>query len=333
LEAHEDAAGPGDVADRDASSFAAGKDQIGLLRLDPAVGVSEAPRPTSLLASRRADGEATLDREVLVALADRRRSFVTRHWHRSTLAWTADNAPEFPHARELDARRAPRLAPALLRNAQAISSAACEDCAMRRRLPWILALPLALAGSRVAHLVGRALLAGSIEGREAAEHYGRAATAHSGVVSLDLAAAIAPLAAIALIVLIARWWTRSQGKPWGGAGPIWFLILPVLAYLAREFLERLTSGGSEALSLHAAREPGLLLALVLQVPFGALAYVIARLLLATARAIVAKVRKLAPETRPRQQTDVTPSARIAPTRWSCLVGAHGLRGPPVLFPA
>lgn len=204
---------------------------------------------------------------------------------------------------------------------------------MRRPLPWALAIPLALGGSWIAHVVGRALVAGSIERTAATEHLERATTAHAGTVSLGLAAILAPFAAIALIVLGARCWSRARGKPWRGAGPGWFLILPAFAYVAGELLERLTSGGSQAFSLHAVHEPGLLLALALQVPFGQAAYAIARLLLAAARAIVATVRRLVPDAQHRQRTDVAPMGRIAPARWSCLVGAHGLRGPPVHLPA
>jgi hypothetical protein len=152
-------------------------------------------------------------------------------------------------------------------------------------------------------------------------------------VSLGLAAILAPFAAIALIVFGARCWNRAKGKASRGAGPGWFLILPAFAYMTGEFLERLMSGGTEAFSLHALHEPGLLLALVLQVPVGAAAYGIARLLVAAARAIVAKVRSIVPDAQRRQRTEVASIARIAPARWSCLVGAHGLRGPPIYLPA
>jgi hypothetical protein len=150
---------------------------------------------------------------------------------------------------------------------------------------------------------------------------------------LGVAAVLAPFAAVALIVLAARLWTKTTARVWRGAGPAWFLILPAVAYVTGEFLERVTSGGSEALSLHAFHEPGLLVALALQVPFGAVAYTIARLLLAAAQAIVSKVRRLVPAPLRPQRADVEPATWIAPPRWSCLVGAHGLRGPPVVLPS
>ena len=203
---------------------------------------------------------------------------------------------------------------------------------MRLRLPWVIALPIAFAGSWTAHVAGRAIAAGSIEGSEATEHFERATITHGGA-PLGVAAALAPLVATAVIVFGAWWWTKVRGRSWRGAGAGWFLVLPAAAYVTGELLERITSGGSEALNLHALGEPGLLLALALQVPFGALAYAIARLLLAAARAIVGKVRASAPESQRPQRSDVGPVAWIAPARWSCLVGAQGLRGPPVVLPS
>jgi len=204
---------------------------------------------------------------------------------------------------------------------------------MRRRLPWALTLPLALAGSWLAHVIGRAMTADLIEGSEAAEHFERTTSAHAWATTLGVAAVLAPFAAIALIVLAARLWTKTQGRSWRGAGPGWFLILPALAYITGQLLERLMAGGSEALSFHAVHEPGLLLALALHVPFGAVAYGIARLLLAAARALVAKVRGLAPGAPCPKPADVEPVTWIAPARWSCLVGARGLRGPPIVLPS
>jgi hypothetical protein len=203
---------------------------------------------------------------------------------------------------------------------------------MRRRLPWLIALPTAFAGSWAAHAVGRAMTAGSLEESEATEHLERAAVTHGGSVMLRGTALLAPFVAVALLVFAARLSTKARGRSWRGAGPGWFLILPALAFVTGELLERLTSGG-EALSVHALREPGLLLALALQVPFGAIAYAVARLLLTAARAIVARVRASAPDPRRPQRADVEPVTRIAPTRWACLVGARGLRGPPVMLPS
>ena len=204
---------------------------------------------------------------------------------------------------------------------------------MRRRLPWVIALPLAFAGTWVAHLVGRALAPGAIEGSEAAEQLERVTLPHGGPSTLAVAAVVAPVVAVALVVFVARLWTKARGRSWRGAGTVWFTILPAVAYVSGELLERLTSGGSESLSLHALREPALLLALALQIPFGVVAYAVARLLLAAALAIVARVRKPVPETRRPQRADVEPITWIPPARWSCLVGARGLRGPPIVLPS
>ena len=204
---------------------------------------------------------------------------------------------------------------------------------MRRRLPWVIALPIAFAGSWIAHVAGRAIAAVPFEGSQATEHLEGASITHGGVLPLDMAAVLAPFVAIALIVLAARLWTKARGGSWRGAGESWFLILPPVAYVTGEYLERLTSGGSEALSLHALREPGLLLALALQAPFGALAYAVARLLLAAARAIASRVHASLPDAQRPPRSDVEPVTWIPPARWSCLVGSRGLRGPPIVLPS
>jgi hypothetical protein len=49
---------------------------------------------------------------------------------------------------------------------------------MRRRLPWVISLPLAFAGSWVAHVLGWALSRASIESSEPTEHLQRASSAH-----------------------------------------------------------------------------------------------------------------------------------------------------------
>lgn len=203
---------------------------------------------------------------------------------------------------------------------------------MLRRLPWMIALPTAFAGSWAAHAVGRAMTAGSLEGSEATEHLERVTSTRGVSTTLGGIAVLAPFIAVALVVFAARLWTKARGRSWRGASPGWFLILPPLAFLTGELLERLTSGG-EALSAHAVREPRLLLALALQIPLGAMAYALARLLLAAGRAIVARVRASAPDPRRPQRAGVEPFTRIAPSRWSCLVGARGLRGPPVVLPS
>ena len=115
---------------------------------------------------------------------------------------------------------------------------------MRRRLPWALTLPLAFAGSWLAHVIGRAMTAASIDGSGATEQLEGTTTAHGGASTLGVAAGLAPFAAVALIVLAARLWTKSTRRQWRGARPGWFLLLPALAYLTGEFLERLMNAGA-----------------------------------------------------------------------------------------
>src|SRR4249920_1246020 len=74
----------------------------------------------------------------------------------------------------------------------------CEDVIMRLRLPWVIALPMAFVGSWTAHVAGRAIAAGSIEGSEATAPFERASITHGGA-PVGVAAVLAPFVAIALI--------------------------------------------------------------------------------------------------------------------------------------
>jgi hypothetical protein len=112
---------------------------------------------------------------------------------------------------------------------------------MRRPLPWVIALPIAFAGSWTAHMGSRAIAAGSIEGSEASERLERASITHVGALPLAVTAVLAPFVAIALIVFAAWLWTKVRGRSLRGAGASWFLTLPAFAYVTEEVLERLTS--------------------------------------------------------------------------------------------
>ncbi len=63
---------------------------------------------------------------------------------------------------------------------------------MRRRLPWALTLPLAFAGSWLAHVIGRAMTAASIDGSGATEQLEGTTTAHGEASTLGVAAGLAP---------------------------------------------------------------------------------------------------------------------------------------------
>jgi len=167
---------------------------------------------------------------------------------------------------------------------------------MRRRLPWLLALPVMAAGSLAAHSLSYVFVsarAGEVGG-EASE---RASTGSASYLVLF----VGILAATAVVAVTARLLLgrRRRGL---AVSPGWFFVLPPLAFALQEFAERLLR--AEAVPFQAALEPRFLLGLVLQLPFGLLALLLARLLL---RVVERLVRALARARTPRLR---------APMRWS-----------------
>jgi len=140
---------------------------------------------------------------------------------------------------------------------------------MRRRLPWLLTLPLMAAGSFAAHSL--TYLIAAARASEHAEMSERASPGRAGYLLLFLGI----LAATALVAAVARLLgRRARGD---GLSPWLFFVLPPLAFALQELSERLLQ--AEAFPFHAALEPRFLLGLGLQLPFGLLALLVARLLL------------------------------------------------------
>jgi hypothetical protein len=193
---------------------------------------------------------------------------------------------------------------------------------MRRRLSWILALPVMAAGTVAAHSLSYLLI-----GTRPAEGVGEAAErSHTGTAGY-LVMVIGVVAAIAVVALVARFLAIRRRPARRGVSPWFFFVLPPLAFASQELAERVLH--AESFPFHAALEPRFLLGLALQVPFGLLALLVARALL---RVVERLVRALA---RPR------PRLRRAPISWplrkSCdlpripvLALGHPQRGPPAL---
>jgi hypothetical protein len=129
------------------------------------------------------------------------------------------------------------------------------------------------------------------------------------------------------LVWIAARIYRANRPERSRVAPLWFLLLPPLSFALQEFAERLLHAESAPFS--AIHEPAFIAALLLQIPFGLLAYLVARLLLAVA----AEVGRLLagthgfPETRPSVFGLLAPSPAAA-ARTSVLASGHSQRGPP-----
>jgi hypothetical protein len=135
-----------------------------------------------------------------------------------------------------------------------------------QRLTWIVAVPLMAAGTIAAHSL-TAVFAGTRAeiGAESAKHASRSAPAHLTIL-LGFTLALA-------LVSLARRLLARRSRP----SAIVFLVLPPLAFLFAELLER--GFGTESFPFQPSLEPRLILGLALQVPFGVLAFLVARFLL------------------------------------------------------
>lgn len=130
---------------------------------------------------------------------------------------------------------------------------------MRKRALLALSLPLAAAGSLAGHAAGYALV--GMSSRDARVH------GYLGYAPQFLTAC----AALVTLALALRVTGRLQGRP--AAWP--FALLPPLAFLLQELLERVLAG----LPAHAVFEPAVYAGLAAQLPLSFAAYLGARALL------------------------------------------------------
>jgi hypothetical protein len=192
---------------------------------------------------------------------------------------------------------------------------------MRRRLPWLIALPVMAAGSLGAHSLSYLLVsARTTEAAGEASERASSGGASYLVLFLGIVAATAIVAACARLLL-----TRAGARHAGSVSPWLFFVLPPLAFASQELAERLLN--AEAFPFQAALEPRFVVGLALQVPFGLLALLVARALLRVVerivRALAARSRQrpaTSPPWRPRQIVDLPQIPALA-------LG-HAERGPP-----
>jgi hypothetical protein len=193
---------------------------------------------------------------------------------------------------------------------------------MRRRLPWLLALPLMAAGSLAAHSLSYLLVSAraSESGAEVSE---RASSGHASylVIFLGILTATTVVATGGRLLLGRRCRRGAELSPW------LFFVLPPLAFALQELSERLLR--AEAFPFHAALEPRFLLGLLLQLPFGLLALLLARLLL---RVVERLVHALARNRPPRLVANLSlpPRQTLYLPRIPTLALGYPQRGPPQL---
>jgi hypothetical protein len=197
---------------------------------------------------------------------------------------------------------------------------------MRRGLAWLVAVCLMLAGSQVAHVLAYVWVYPQAGVRLRV----LLASGHSYMDLMPLVLAVA--AAVMLISLLVSGVDAARGRSLRPV-PAWaFGVLPLLGFALQEHLERWIATG--AFPWHAAGAPTFLPGLLLQLPFGLCAYVVARLLLRTAerlgRALVSRSVSLG---RVRSSSVAAAPESAALPRPSLLSCGLAKRGPPVLLGA
>ena len=135
---------------------------------------------------------------------------------------------------------------------------------MRRRFPWLLAMPLMAAGSVAAHSATY-LVAFTRTREHGAELSERASSGDAGYLVLVLGM----LGAFMLVACAARLLAGRRDPRASEPSPWLFFVLPPLAFALQESSERLLR--TEAIPFHTALEPRFLIGLLLQLPFGLLA--------------------------------------------------------------
>ena len=197
---------------------------------------------------------------------------------------------------------------------------------MRRCLAWLVAVPLMLVGSEAAHVLAYRIAYPAVPARL----HVLLVTGHGYMRWLPLAFGVA--GAVVALSLLATAADAARGRRTRGL-PAWaFALLTPLAWIVQEHLELLLHTG--VFPWHEVGRPTFLPGLALQLPFAALAYLAARLLLRVAEEGGRAVARVAP---PRVR--VVALAAVAPAREPRLpriaVISRGLakRGPPLLASA
>ena len=145
---------------------------------------------------------------------------------------------------------------------------------MRRRSTWLVALPLILAGTQVAHELAYRIVFPQAHVRIGV----LAASGHGYLAWLPLVLAVT--GAGAAVGLGGAVVDASRGRPVRDLQPLAFALLPPLTFALQELLELSLHTGTFA--WHAFAAPTFLPGLALQLPFAALAWLATHLLLRTA---------------------------------------------------
>ena len=148
---------------------------------------------------------------------------------------------------------------------------------VRRRSAWLVSLPLVVLGSLLAHQLAYLVVAGTHADALLAE------TGHGYLEQLPTGGVLALICLVLGLLLAGLDRARERA---GRTIPAWLIALvPMIGFALQEHVERFAHSGSVPWS--AALDATFMVGLALQLPFAALAFLIARALLRTVVAVVA----------------------------------------------
>ncbi len=179
---------------------------------------------------------------------------------------------------------------------------------MSRRLTWLLTVPLMVGSLLAGHAVAYRLVDASSAG-------------HGYFDYVPLVGAV--LLALALCALVLEAVAVLRGERRVSSPPLAFALLPVAAFVIQEHLERLLYSGTSPLL-----EPAFLVGLAVQLPFGVVALLLARLLQSLARA-VGLALALQEQPLHAERPALSPIS-VEPRRLDVLALGYGERAPPLL---
>ena len=194
---------------------------------------------------------------------------------------------------------------------------------MRRSLAWLVAVPLMLAGTQVAHMLSYRI----VYPEASIRLHALVETGHGYLGVLPLVLGIA--GAVVALSLAASVLDAARGRGVRSL-PTWaFALLPLVGFALQEYVERWLAWGF--FPWHVFAQPTFVIGLALQLPFGALAYLAARFLLRNAKRLGGRLARVSPP-RPRLSACplLVPAAQPLPPLSSLLSRRLGRRGPPLL---
>lgn len=194
---------------------------------------------------------------------------------------------------------------------------------MRRSLAWLVAVPLMLTGSQVAHMLAYRI----VYPQASIRLHALVETGHGYMGSLPLVLGAA--CAIVLLSLAVGVWDAGRGRTVRPLPPWAFAVLPVVGYAIQEYLERWLDWGF--FPWYAGTQPSFVVGIALQVPFGVLAYLAVRFLLRGAKRLGLRLARVSPpRLRLAPPALLVPVSQPLPPHSSLLSRSLGRRGPPLL---